>query len=77
MNLPLSLNLLAFVVLLLGLSQTRRTDWSLARKVLLGLVLGVSFGLVLHTLYSAGHPVLKAAIAWLDRSATVTWACCR
>ncbi|MEG0246888.1 MAG: cation:dicarboxylase symporter family transporter, partial [Pseudomonas sp.] len=66
MNLPLSLNLLAFLALLLGLAQTRRTDWSLAKKVLLGLVLGVVFGLVLHTLYGAGHPVLKATIAWLD-----------
>jgi len=51
MNLPLSLNLLAFLALLLGLAQTRRTDWSLAKKVLLGLVLGVVFGLVLHTIY--------------------------
>ena len=38
MNLPLSLNLLAFLALLLGLAQSRRTDWSLAKKVLLGLV---------------------------------------
>ncbi|MBC7211208.1 MAG: hypothetical protein H5U33_13585, partial [Pseudomonas sp.] len=37
MNLPLSLNLLAFLALLLGLAQTRRTAWSLAKKVLLGL----------------------------------------
>ncbi|MCE1116028.1 MULTISPECIES: L-cystine transporter [Pseudomonas] len=66
MNLPLSLNLLAFLALLLGLAQTRRTDWSLAKKVLLGLALGVGFGLVLHTVYGAGHPVLKATIAWLD-----------
>ncbi len=66
MNLPLSLNLLAFLALLLGLAQTRRTDWSLAKKVLLGLVLGVVFGLALHTVYGTGHPVLKATIAWLD-----------
>jgi len=66
MNLPLSLNLLAFLALLLGLAQTRRTDWSLAKKVLLGLALGVGFGLVLHTIYGAGHPVLKATIGWLD-----------
>ncbi|MFG0629937.1 L-cystine transporter [Pseudomonas sp. xss_2] len=66
MNLPLSLNLLALLALLLGLAQTRRTQWSLAKKVLLGLVLGVVFGLVLHTIYGAGHPVLKATISWLD-----------
>jgi L-cystine uptake protein TcyP (sodium:dicarboxylate symporter family) len=29
-------------------------------------VLGVVFGLALHTVYGAGHPVLKATIAWLD-----------
>ncbi|MFK3941299.1 L-cystine transporter [Pseudomonas monteilii] len=66
MNLPLSLNLLAFLALLLGLAQTRRTDWSLAKKVLLGLVLGVVFGVILHTLYGAGHPVLQATIGWLE-----------
>lgn len=66
MNLPLSLNLLAFLALLLGLAHTRRTDWSLAKKVLLGLVLGVVFGVALHTFYGAGHPVLQATIGWLD-----------
>ena len=66
MNLPLSLNLLVFVALLLGLALTRRTQWSLAKKVLLGLVLGVLFGLALHAFYGAGHPVLKATISWLD-----------
>ena len=66
MNLPLLLNLLAFLALLLGLAQTRRTDWSLAKKVLLGLALGVGFGLALHTIYGAGHPVLKTTITWLD-----------
>ena len=35
MNLPLSLNLLAFLALLLGLAQTRHTQWSLAKKVAL------------------------------------------
>ena len=44
MNLPLILNLLVFVVLLLGLAQTRRTNWSLAKKVLFALILGVAFG---------------------------------
>ena len=47
MNLPLSLNLLAFLALLLGLAQTRRTDWSLAKKVLLGLALGIAVSMVL------------------------------
>eukprot|EP01034_Spumella_vulgaris_P007327 gene7327-9337_t len=66
MNLPLILNLLVFLALLLGLAQTRRTHWSLAKKVLLALVLGVVFGVILHTIYGAGHPVLKASISWFD-----------
>ena len=49
MNLPLILNLLVFLALLFGLAQTRHTTWSLAKKVLLALVLGVAFGVALHT----------------------------
>ncbi|WP_095156374.1 L-cystine transporter [Pseudomonas sp. Irchel 3E13] len=66
MNLPLFLNLLVFLALLLGLAQTRHRNWSLARKVLVGLVLGVVFGAALHAIYGAGNPVLKATIGWLD-----------
>jgi len=66
MNLPLILNLLVFVALLLGLAQTHRTNWSLAKKVLLPLVPGVVFGVVLHAIYGAGNPVLKASIGWFD-----------
>ena len=66
MNLPLTLNLLAFLALLLGLAQTRNSTWSLAKKVLAGLILGVLFGTALHAIYGAGHPVLKATLSWLD-----------
>jgi len=66
MNLPLVLNLLVFLALLLGLAQTRRTQWSLAKKVLLGLALGVAFGIALHAIYGAGNPTLKRTIGWLD-----------
>lgn len=66
MNLPLFLNLLVFLALLLGLLQTRRTDWSLAKKVLLALVLGVVFGAGLHAVYGDNNPVLKSTISWLD-----------
>jgi len=66
MNLPLILNLLVFAALLLGLLQTRRTDWSLAKKVLLALVLGVLFGGALHAVYGDNNPVLKSTIGWLD-----------
>ena len=65
MNLPLFLNLLVFLALLLGLAKLN-SGWSLAKKVLVGLVLGVLFGLALHTIYGAGTPILKATIGWLD-----------
>lgn len=65
MNLPLFLNLLVFLALLLGLAKLN-PGWSLAKKVLVGLILGVLFGTVLHSIYGAGHPVLKATIGWLD-----------
>ncbi|MDR0276744.1 MAG: L-cystine transporter [Paucimonas sp.] len=65
MNLPLFLNLLVFLALLLGLAKTN-PGWSLAKKVLVGLILGVLFGTALHSIYGADHPVLKATIGWLD-----------
>ena len=66
MNLPLSINLLVFLALLAGLAQTRHTHWSLAKKVLLGLVLGVLYGIALHLVHGAGSPTLQATIGWLD-----------
>ncbi len=66
MNLPLLLNLLVFVALLLGLAQTRNTQWSLAKKVLLGLALGVAYGAALQWVYGAGQPIVKSTLSWLD-----------
>ena len=66
MNFPLILNLLVFLALLFGLSLTRHTAWSLAKKVLLALVIGVLFGLGLHLVYGADSPTLKTSIGWFD-----------
>lgn len=66
MNIPLILNVIAFFVLLLLLTRTRKTDWSLAKKVLAGLCLGVVFGLVLHLLYGENSPILKETIQWFN-----------
>lgn len=38
MNFPLIANIVVFVVLLFALAQTRHKQWSLAKKVLVGLV---------------------------------------
>lgn len=51
-----------FVVLLLLLAQARHKQWSLAKKVLVGLVMGVVFGLALHAIYGSDSPVLKLSL---------------
>lgn len=66
MNLPLVINVLVFVALLLLLAQTHHTQWSLAKKVLASLVLGVLFGLGLQWVYGAENPVLKESIIWFN-----------
>ncbi|HDW0506049.1 TPA: L-cystine transporter, partial [Escherichia coli] len=57
MNFPLIANIVVFVVLLFALAQTRHKQWSLAKKVLVGLVMGVVFGLALHTIYGSDSQV--------------------
>lgn len=66
MNLPLVINVLVFVALLLLLAQTRRTKWSLAKKVLVGLFMGVLFGLGLQLVYGSDNPALKDSISWFN-----------
>lgn len=66
MNLPLVLNVVVFVALLLLLAQTRHKQWSLAKKVLLGLAMGVVFGLALQLIYGSDDPVLKTSITWFN-----------
>ncbi|MBP0597077.1 L-cystine transporter [Herbaspirillum sp. LeCh32-8] len=66
MNLALVINIGVFVVLLWLLSQTQRWQWSLAKKVLAGLVLGVLFGLGLHLAYGEGSDIVKASITWFN-----------
>ncbi|BCU90169.1 transport protein [Yersinia pseudotuberculosis] len=66
MNLPLVVNVLVFAALLLLLAQTRHKQWSLAKKVLIGLVLGVLFGSGLQWVYGADNPILKESITWFN-----------
>ncbi|MGM7340369.1 L-cystine transporter, partial [Acinetobacter baumannii] len=46
--------------------RQRKTDWSLSKKVLAGLILGVVFGLGLHLIYGGGHPILAESISWFN-----------
>ncbi|MBZ6395901.1 MULTISPECIES: L-cystine transporter [Pantoea] len=66
MDLPLTLNLVAFVVLLVLLSRFSRNNWSLSKKVLTGLVIGVLFGLVLQLIYGENSAVVKISISWFN-----------
>lgn len=68
MNLPLIINLAVFIILLVLLDQTRRTHWSLAKKVLTGLLLGIVYGTVLHLVYgdTSSHTIINQTISWID-----------
>ncbi|AWP33124.1 L-cystine transporter [Pantoea eucalypti] len=66
MDLPLTLNIVAFVALLVLLSRFSRHNWSLSKKVLTGLVIGVLFGLVLQLIYGENSAVVKESISWFN-----------
>lgn len=72
----LVVNVLVFMALLLLLSQlphrlfhgkpATHQQWSLAKKVLAGLVIGVLFGLGLQLVYGNDHPILKESMNWFN-----------
>lgn len=66
MNIPLIVNIIVFAILLILLAKTHNLPWSLAKKVLTGLAVGVVFGLGLHLVYGNGNPIMKASIPWFD-----------
>ena len=66
MDIPLTLNIVAFVGLLLLLSRLSRASWSLSKKVLVGLVFGVAFGLALQFIYGGNSDTVKASIGWFN-----------
>ena len=53
-------------LLLFLLGRTRKTDWSLAKKVLAGLCLGIVFGLALHGFYGTNSPELQESVQWFN-----------
>ncbi|ADP12462.1 putative DAACS family transporter [Erwinia sp. Ejp617] len=65
MNFPLIINLVAFIALLLLVAKTGY-GWSLSKKVLFGLIIGVLFGLALHTLYGENSPVITQSVSWFN-----------
>lgn len=77
MNFPLIANIVVFVVLLFALAQTRHKQWSLAKKVLVGLVMGVVLAspcipfMVLTAVY------LKILYSGLTSLVTAMFNCCK
>lgn len=66
MELPLFLNLAAFIVLLIALARLGRRNWSLSKKVLAGLGIGVLFGLALQAIYGPQSAVIKSSLSWIN-----------
>ncbi len=66
MNVPLIVNVLIFIVLILGLAKAGAQRWSLSRKVLVGLVLGVLFGLGLQLYYGNDSTVIGQTSSWIN-----------
>lgn len=66
MNLPLVMNVAVFVLLLWILMRVQRKQWSLSKKVLLGMLMGIVFGLSLQLLYGATNPVMQASVQWFN-----------
>ena len=59
-------NLVVFILLLVALARTARTGWSLSRRVLIGLVIGVIFGIILQSIYGLDNAQLKRSIEWYN-----------
>ena len=66
MNWPLLINIIIFIGLLILLAQTRKTHWSLAKKVMSGLLLGVIFGLGLQLVYGESSPIIAESMQWFN-----------
>ncbi|MCX9094972.1 L-cystine transporter [Providencia rettgeri] len=66
MNIPLIINVLGFVALLILLAKLGAKGWSLSKKVLVGLIFGVAYGVILHLVYGSGHQTVKDSILWFN-----------
>ncbi|CDG21181.1 Uncharacterized symporter ydjN [Xenorhabdus poinarii G6] len=66
MNLPLIINVLIFVALLILLAKSSSNQWSLSKKVLVALIVGVVFGLALNLIYGTDNITVKESIKWFN-----------
>ncbi len=77
MNFPLIANIVVFVVLLFALAQTRHKQWSLAKKVLVGLVMGVVLALPCIPFMVLTARYLKILYSGLTLLVTAMFNCCK
>lgn len=66
MNLSVLANTIVFALLLWVLGRTQFIKWSLSGKVLLGMILGILFGLGLQLVYGTASPAVDASLQWIN-----------
>jgi L-cystine uptake protein TcyP (sodium:dicarboxylate symporter family) len=59
-------NLLVFTGLIVLLARLRRSEMSLSRQILAGLVVGVAFGFALQFVYSGNPDAISGTLEWTD-----------
>ncbi|MBX4336173.1 L-cystine transporter [Bartonella raoultii] len=60
------INLVLFILFLLWLAQSKKMEWSLSLRVMLGLILGLLFGSVLQVIYGAEETSLLKSVEWFN-----------
>ncbi|WP_420002101.1 L-cystine transporter [Acinetobacter sp. LF10] len=65
MNILVLLNIIVFFLLIAGLFFSYRQDWSLSKKVLIGMIVGIIYGLSLKAIYS-NSAIIEQSVAWFN-----------
>ncbi|MCZ2328436.1 L-cystine transporter [Bartonella sp. F02] len=60
------INIFIFIIVLVWISQVKKTKWSVSLRVMLGLVTGLILGSVLHFIYGSNEPILLQSIEWFS-----------
>lgn len=65
MNILVLLNIIVFLLLIAGLFFSYRQNWSLSKKVLIGMIVGIVYGLGLKAIYS-DSTIIEQSVAWFN-----------
>ncbi|WP_142415808.1 L-cystine transporter [Bartonella massiliensis] len=60
------INLFLFIIFLLWVAQSKKMEWSLSRRVMLGLILGLIFGSILQFFYGESDATLLKSVEWFN-----------